>query len=288
MSFEHFVETAWSEHADHPGAVAERLEASLALVDAPSRVAPFARLVTHVFGEHLGEWRRGSILLEALRDRARDDDAAAQAIARGVATLAYAAGDATALDGLSEENRIAALSAASSVFVGRALYSRALDTYAQALGLAATGLPDGSPALRALAVGGNNLAATLESKPDRNADETRGMVDAARASLVYWKRAGTWLEEERAEYLLARSFLSARQPGEAAVHASRCVALCERHDAPAFERFFGCVALALAERDLGDAAAFESTRERARALATSLAADERDACASALEEIGDR
>ena len=45
-------------------------------------------------------------------------------------------------------------------------------------------MPDGSPALRALAVGGNNLAATLEEKPDRDARETRGMVDAARAALT--------------------------------------------------------------------------------------------------------
>lgn len=285
MSFDAFLETAWSDHADDPGGVAARLEASLALVDAPARVVPYARLVTHVFGEHLGQWHRGLRVLGLLGARARDDAEAVRALARSAAALGYASGDAGALAALAADDRIAALATASSAFAGRGNLSRALDAYADAVALAADGVPDGSPALRALAIGGNNLAATLEAKPDRDARESRGMVDAARAALTYWRRAGTWFEEERAEHRLARSLLCAGQAREAAGHAARCLALCEEHAAPPFERFFGAIALALAQREAGDRDAFAASRARALALHDALADDDRAACRSEMAEL---
>ena len=70
MSFDSFLDSAWNDHGDHPRAVADRLAASVAVVAAPEQVAPFARLVTHVYGEHLGEWAAGIALLESLRGMA--------------------------------------------------------------------------------------------------------------------------------------------------------------------------------------------------------------------------
>ena len=64
------------------------------------------------------------------------------------------------------------------------------------------------------AVAGNNLAATLEEKPDRDAFETEGMLTAAQGGLHHWKLAGGWMEEERAEYRLARSLLQAGDPSK--------------------------------------------------------------------------
>jgi hypothetical protein len=288
MTFDAFVESAWNDHADDPGGVATRLESSLALVDAPARVAPYARLVTHVFGEHLGQWQRGMRVLALLATRSRDDADATRMLARSRATLAYAGGDASALAPLAVDDRIAALATASSAFAGRGDLGHALDAYADAVALAADGVPDGSPALRALAAGGNNLAATLEAKQDRDGRETRGMLDAARAALTWWRRAGTWLEEERAEYRLARSLLCAGQAAESAEHARRCLAICDEHAAPAFERFFGTVALALAQRDMGDVAAFAASRDRALAIHQALPADEREACGADLAEVQPR
>ena len=272
--FDAFVAQAWQDHADDAEGVAGRLEASIGLVDAPARVAPYARLATHVFGEHLGQWRRGIDALERLRERARGDDASTRAVARGIAALRYAAGDAAALTDLGRDDRIAALALAASAFAGLSEHGRALDAYAEAL-RDADGLADDSPGVRALAAGGNNLAYALEIKPDRSERETRGMVDVAHAALAHWKRAGGWLEEERAEYRVAMSLLAAGDAYEASEHARRCLDICSRHDAPAFERFFGTVALALADRALGDAASFDLLRERARALHAGLPDDER-------------
>jgi len=288
MSFDAFIETAWNDHADRPQEVADRLAASLSVVETPEHIAPFARLVTHVFGEHLGQWQRGIAVLESLGrlPACADGTPGAGAVLRSIAALGHAGGDPAALDGLSREDRVSALAVAASAFTGRNGFGRAIATYAEALDLARAGLPAGSPALRALAVGGNNLAAALEEKPDRDAAETRGMLVAAEGGLQYWTLAGTWLEEERAEYRLARSRLQAGDAAGAVQSAQRCIAVCARNDAPAFELFFGHAALAMAQRAAGDAQACAATRGIALELAAQVPAEERQWLASDLQEIG--
>ena len=280
MDYDAFIEAAWSDHADRPAEVAERLAASRAIVDAPARVPPYARLVTHVLGEHLGEWERGARMLEALRVGASYDGSAAVegAIARGIGTLRYAEGASGSLASLSREDRIAAMATASSALVARGERARGIAAYEDAVALAAESLPEGSPAIRALAAGGNNLAVALEDRAGRSADETRAMVGAAECALRYWKVAGRWLEHERAHYRLAKSLLAAGRPAEAVEHAKACVDVCERHDAPAFERFFADAALALALRTAGDASGAAAARERALRRLDDVAADERPFC----------
>lgn len=212
MDFNAFIESAWNDHAESPQAVADRLLATVHDAQARERVAPLARLVTHVFGEHLGQWHRGIDVLESLRSAPASDGNAGveRTLAQCVATLGYAGGDPAAVDALALEDRIAALAGAGAALSGRAQFKAALVAFDAAMTAAQAGLPPGSPAIRALAVGGNNLAAALEEKSDRDPTEKRGMVAAARAGLQYWKLAGTWLEEQRAEYRLARSLLQGR------------------------------------------------------------------------------
>jgi tetratricopeptide (TPR) repeat protein len=288
MTIEEFLEAGWNDHADLPQEVADRLASSLHLVRTPEHIPGYARLVVHVFGEHLGQWERGAGLLEALRRVPAFDGgpAAAGAITRGAATLRYAGGDDTALEPLDVEDRVSALAVAASAFVGRNAYTAALAAYSEALCLADPGLSAGSPAIRALAIGGNNLAAALEEKRDRDSAETRGMIAAAQAALTYWKLAGTWLEEERAEYRLTRSLLQAGEHGAAIRSALRCVEVCERNGAPAFERFFSYVALALAQRDAGDAASFATARGHALQYFAQVPPEERRWCESERNELG--
>ena len=111
------------------------------------------------------------------------------------------------------------------------------------------------------------------------------MVAAAEAGLKYWKLAGTWLEEERAEYRLARSLLQAGEAHAARDAAQRCIDVCNKNHAPAFEGFFGQTALALAQRAAGDRAAFEAARDRAREFHAQVTDDERQWCAAALSEL---
>jgi hypothetical protein len=287
MSFDAFIESAWNDHGDRPEEVADRLANSLARIESAANIAPYVRLVVHVHGEHLGQWRAGIELLEAMRrlDAWDGSPAVVGAVTRGVATLRYAGGEPAALDDLSGEDRIVVLATASSAFLGRNDFGRALAAYGEAAGLAETGLPNGSPAIRALAVGGNNLAAALETKPDRDAAETKGMIAAAEAGLRYWKLAGTWLEEERAEYRLARSLLHADDHDGAIRSALRCIEVCSKHQAPPFERFFGHAVLALAQRAAGERDAFVSSREQARQCYELVDPAERQWCAPELKEL---
>ena len=287
MSIEAFIATAWKDHADHPEEVASRLAAALPLLQSAADVAPFAAIVTHVFGEHLARWNAGIELLRSLRAVVPNgtNPAASRAIDRSIAILQYATNAAPALTDLPTEDQAIVLATSASALAAQREFGRALDAYAQALRVAARGLPPGSPALRSLAVAGNNLAASLEEKPDRDARETRGMVAAAEGGLKYWRAAGTWLEHERAEYRLAKSLLQAGTHAEAILSAQRCVDICEANDAPASERFFGCAVLAVAQRCAGNQPAFEVSRQRALEQYAMIAADERAWCEADRQEL---
>jgi tetratricopeptide (TPR) repeat protein len=287
MTFDAFIESAWNDHGDHPQEVADRLAASLSLVQSPEHISAFARLVTHVFGEHLGQWHRGIKLLESMRSLPAFDGSAAVAgaLTRSRATLSYASGDDSALVPLGHEDRICVLATAATAFAGRDEFEEAITAYTEALQLANSGLPVEPPANRALAVGGNNLAVALEAKKDRSALETEGMVVAAKGGLKYWKQAGTWLEEERAEYRLARSLLQAGEPRAAIQSARRCIDICRANSASAFEEFFGYAALALAQRDAGDGKSFEASRQCAQALFEQMPPDEKRWSESAVAEL---
>jgi len=288
MTFDAFLETAWKDHGDRPEEVADRLTGALHLVRDPDNIPPFARLVTHVFGEHLGQWHRGIELLESLRGLPACDGSAAVLgpLARSIAALRYASGDSAALQSVSPDDRAAVLATAAAAFTGRNEHKKAIAAYAAARELADAGLPAGSPAIRALAIAGNNLAAALEEKKERDGVETQGMIAAARGGLQYWKLAGTWLEEERAEYRLTRSLLKAGQ-AEAATHsAERCIEICKQNNAPAFEQFFGYAVLALAQRAAGDASAFEASRCTALSFFEQVPPEEKSWCESELKDLG--
>lgn len=289
MNLQTFISTGWADHADNASAVAERLAQSLHLVTSPEHVPPFVRLTTHVYGEHLARWDEGVALLESLRASPAWDGSPAQtgAMTRGVAALRHCSGSKTALDGLSLEDRITVLATAALAFVGQKSTQAGIDAYAQATALAeAAPLPPDSPAVRALAAGGNNLAAELSEKAERDAAETAGMLAAAAGGLTYWKLAGTWLEEERAEYMMSVCLRKAGNADAAIEHAAHCIAICEANDAPAFERFFGHAVLAMAQREANDIGAFTESRATALRCHAQIDSAEQTWCATELAALG--
>jgi hypothetical protein len=290
MTLDEFLERAWNDHGDHPQEVADRLAGSFDLIKAAADIPPFVRLLVHVCGAHLGQWQRGIELLESMRRLPAFEGGvdASGAIVRNVAALKLCGGDAAALAGLADDDRTAALALAAAALAERSEFDRALAAYAEACRRAeGAGLPPGSPAIRALAVAGNNLAAALEEKRDRTAAETAGMVHAAENGHTYWTLAGTWLEEERALHRLARSLLAAGEFERAIVRAKRCIDVCERNDAPPFERFFGHAALAIAQRAAGDRNAFLVSREHAFELHRQIPAEDRTWCEADLSLLAD-
>lgn len=286
--FDDFIRAQWHEHGDAADVVAQRLAESTARVLTPAQVAPYAGLVVHVYGVHLAQWARGTALLQALRQSPGFDGSvlAESAIQRGLASLALASGDDAAADALAAPDRIAALASAASALLDRDELDRAIALYGRALDLAeATALADEAPAVRSLAVGGNNLAAALEDRRERSPAQTAAMLRAAQSGLVHWQRCGGWLEHERAAYRLARSLLRAGRHADACEAARQCLRVCDANDAPDVERFFGHALEALALAGMGDIAAASAAGERALQTHARLPADEQAWCADDLHEM---
>jgi hypothetical protein len=259
MDFDSFMGQAWSDHAEQPAAVAERIEAEglaqLAQATDAGALTRLAHLAQHVHGGHLGQWQRGQRFQERLLALPAAAGERAAPLRRYLASLALAAGEPGACAAMAPDERVTVAGLAASNLVDHdALRAGALLQQAED-GVAALALPDKHPAVRALAVAGNTIAATLEEKPVRNAEERALMLQAAAAGLRCWSRAGTWLETERAEYRLSRSWCVAGDATAARQHAQACLGIVAANGNPPLEAFFGLEALALAEQAAGDASA---------------------------------
>ncbi|WP_052736238.1 hypothetical protein [Aquincola tertiaricarbonis] len=285
MDLSTFINDAWDAHGDDADTIAQQLAEKLPEVQSPAEVPAFASLLAHVYGEHLGRWHDALVLLGRLRGVAAEDAVALAAVQRAERTLRCASGDGEALDDLMAGERAAVLAGAAAMQVGRGDAEAAASSLDAALAVAAEGLPDGSPALRALAVAGNNIAADLQDRPQRSAAETALMLRAAETGLAYWTRAGGWLQVERAEHRLSCCRLAAGEAEAALESARRCLAVCTANDAPAFERFFAHAVQAFAHRALGDEACFAQARDAALACHAQLAVDERPWCEKELAEL---
>ena len=272
MSFAALIDQGWDDHADRPEAVADRLAASLHLVQRADDVLPFASLLTHVYGVHLGRWSDGVVLLRSLRDSAGGGAVEPRrVIERHVAALRHSAGDVDAFEALDAnpvDDRICALSIAVSALAGKGEFTRAQASLAEALRLADGGLATGSPAVRALAVAGNNLAAALEEQPARSDGDTRSMIAAAECGLTYWRRAGTWREEALALVRVACSCQQAGNPARALQSALAALAVCDANAASADARAEAESAVASARRALADVDADADADAKKRVLLT--------------------
>jgi hypothetical protein len=79
------------------------------------------------------------------------------------------------------------------------------------------------------------------------------MLQAAQVGLAFWRRAGTWREEERALYRLALCQARAGDAAAAREQAQACLRIVADQGDEPLERFFGLEALARAEQQAGDA-----------------------------------
>lgn len=167
MDVDGFIRQCWSDHAADPGAVADRLASSFALVDTFDHLARFAGLLTHVYREHLGEWSAGVVELKRLDRlwRAKAGSPAGRPVDVGIATLRYGAGHGAEANGLSTQDRAAALANAASALAARNDAERAIEAYDEALRAVQGEMSTDARTMKALAAGGNNLAVALPRWP---------------------------------------------------------------------------------------------------------------------------
>lgn len=268
-TLEGLVDRGWAEHGDDPEGVFARLRAARPSVRERAQFAPYAGLLAHVAGEHLGRFDDGIALLDDLASEPAFDPKSPEGmvVRRQQAALHLAAGRRLASDALEARCRPAGLPVASnqvrvaaiaaSMLAGRGDTARATALFERALALADYHPGRDDPAARALAVTGNNVAATLEERPERSAEDEALRVRAAEAGLRWWSVAGTWLETERAHYRLAQSLRRAKRidprGDRALAHAEECLRLVVAHEGDALERRYAEEVVALVRHDRGEA-----------------------------------
>lgn len=283
VGFDDWLGRAWDDHVDDPEAVAARLESEGSLRAAgDGDLSALATLAHHVHGEHLGTLEAGRALLARLathglagdttRASCRRLDASLRltAAATGAGAAVPGATDPRAGLGASDRVRVTALAAGNLALRDTARSGALLREALEAA--RRSGLADDDPAVRALAVTGNNLASTLEELPARSPEQVELMVLAAATAREAWGRAGSWLETERAEYRMAKTWLAAGDASLASEHARACLAIVQANGELPLEAFFAWEALARC------AAARRDVAGQAQALASARAAfDELDA-----------
>ena len=286
MGFDTWLDKAWSDHAADAAGVAARIgEEGMALATRSDDVGALARLAHHVYGEHLARYGDGCALLARLTSHEHGPGVAPLLrVLDASLSLAGEIADERAAFDVPARIRITALAAGSVVAHDPA---RAGALLREALADAdAAALDDRDPACRALAVAGNQVACSLESKPARTDGERETMILAAQTAREYWARAGTWLETERAEYRLAQTWRNAGDFVQARRHAQQCLEIVRQHGSPALEVFFGWEALGLVERDAGNTTGHGHALTKAREAFACLEEADREWCQSSLVALG--
>lgn len=286
MNFETYLNLAWNDHATYPSTVAEGFSKGSELIETSEQCVQMVGLVTHVMGEHLGQWQEGLSIVNGLGSHwhFKPGTEAETAILRSMEVLKIAADFPSNLDSFVLSDQIRILSTtASAIVVHNTL--RARDFLHRALTLSERGLDRNDPANRALAIAGNNLACVLEEKKSRTESETELMVLAAHTGRKFWELAGTWLEVSIAEYRLAMTYLQTIDPSKALGHAQNNVKILRANQAKDYDLFFGYQALALAEKQKGNELGFKTAVKKAKQHFENLNEDEKSLCESGMRTL---
>ncbi|MBM3506368.1 MAG: hypothetical protein FJX64_01310 [Alphaproteobacteria bacterium] len=235
--------------------------------------ARFASVVAHVVGEESGNWDLARNLIASLEARYRKS----VGVQGNMAVACYLTSHWLA--GVEAETRAMAAAeesalsvcvwirlSAAHAFQGQRDWPSCFAIFGQTLDLA-NGLSAGSRHDTAIAAVTNNLASDLLEFEHRTAAHDEALERAALLSHAMWQRAGSWIHQQRAEYLLALAYNALRHHDEARQAAERAIAIMEGHGDEPVDRAFINIELALALRALKREGEFEAARKRAQEIA---------------------
>ena len=287
MSFENFLHQGWADHAKQSQVVADRFADGIQLLEKNEQIPQLAQLIAHVMGEHLGRWANGIELLQSLK-KSKHFQAKSEsdiALFRLITTLEVASGNRTSVDDLSHSDQVRVLATAASALNGQGRTEQAQKFFMQALDAAGVLTDKKDPAYRALAITSNNLACALEEKAERTSAETQLMIHTALIARKYWALAGTWLETERAEYRLAKTYLAVGDHQRALEHANHCLRISQQNHAPVLELFFAFEAVALSEKEASNQNGHERAVDQARSYYKQLSEEDKVWCKDTLHKL---
>jgi len=244
-----FIEQAWNDHVDDLAGVTARLDRALPMLKRePARVGDFVALAEHVLLSHQGDADAMAHWLDRLAPLALEHPESGPSLARARLAVGLLRGQSIDARGHTRPVLIRAHGNAANGAAARGDIVQARELL-QAAAAFVTDERD-ADAVKALAAIANNLASQLRDGP-RGGDADRLMMEAAEMAQRRWHQAGTWLQAERADYLLAVCAAAIGDGARALRHAAACQSLCTAHGADAFEHFFAQEALGRASLAAG-------------------------------------
>lgn len=286
MTFSDYIQEAWKNHSAQCKKVAAEFSQGATLAKSDEELKQLVDLVTHVLGEHLGEWKEGILFLTTLKNQKSlaKNSMAQNAITRSLAAFQISAEQTPDLRSFSRSDQICILALASSLLCDRD-FKKSKRLLGQAVALAETNIERNDPANRAIAVTSNNFACGLEEKDARTSEETEWMILCARMSRKFWELAGSWLEISRAEYRLAMVYLQNQDLVRAFTHAQNCLALCRANNAEDLDMYFAYEAVAFVEKAKGDKKSLERAAEMAKTYFIRLTPDYKTCCEASFNKL---
>jgi hypothetical protein len=283
MKIEKFLETAWTDHALKSEDVAASFPAAFEWIESSAHITQLAALVTHVYGEHLGQWQAGIERLEVLGKHVANSADSRQAVARSISALKLA-GSGVLSAGFSDSDLARILSVAAAARVGHGEFEGVTAWLRQANALCEM-LPKDDPAHRALAITANNLAAALEEKENPSKGDIETMLLSARLALESWLIAGQWGQHMWAHHRMAKSLLKAGHAIEALEHAQKSLDLCVANMAEPYDLFWANECLCAGELASGDMTRFHERYAITQTLFNQLSDENKKHCAKALQTL---
>ena len=277
MDIDALVNAGWAEHPQDPDGVAARLEEGVALVEDGAGAAKYMNLVNHVLGDHLGRRADAARLCEAAMHRAGAEPGPGAhvhlAVARTMADDAEGAEAAIRALGDDEGQRVRVGLLVAQCHAHARAWEDAARIYEEQLAIGET-LPEGHGAERSFAIVSNNIASEVLNEGPRTAQTDALMERAAHAAGLYWRRIGTWVNDERADYLLALVHNRLERPAEALAFADRALAtIAEADGEEPVDEAFVHLARAAACRALDRADDQEASIAHAQRLAEAFEGD---------------
>lgn len=270
MSLEQLIQEGWRVHDSESESLADRLEAGLALIESEADAAQWMNLASHTVGDHLGDRARARRLCE--RAVARLENGASGPAALYLAVARTLDGDP---DGADEAAAPLGDDPSTGVRIGMLVaqgqmhahdWDASLKRYQAELDMV-NSLPEGNAAERSVAIVSNNMASELLELPARTEAQEQVMQRAADAAFTYWKRVGTWVNEERGEYLRSLVATACGHPDAGLAAAQRGLDLIAANGTEEVDQAFLYLAAARAHRDLGQAQEHAERLAQARRMA---------------------
>jgi hypothetical protein len=257
------------DHDTDPAGTAVELRALVASGVSADEAPKFGWLINHVIGEKLDRWDEALALLRPICT-----DSAPAGAWRQLGVAASLAGDV--LTAWDAEARID--NAQAGIAIRLSVLERKMEKLHPRQGALAlrqcVALIDPaaavSPITAMLAASLNNVVSALMDHEAADVSEpvlSDALTKGAALSRKLWGLAGTWVNQERADYLVAMVSNKVGKFAAARDAANEALQVIEANGTEDIDRAFILLELARAERGLGFDAAYKTAKDRALAIA---------------------